>query len=92
MFLNTTDFHALTAERTNLETFMDEQVPFLLCCDLGVNKIVTRPVWSNGAWAPRSVMKLSSSFDHRVVDGWDAAQFIQRIKALLEDPALLFVP
>ena len=59
---------------------------------IGVNKIVTRPVWSDGAWAPRSMMNLSSSFDHRVVDGWDAAQFIQRIKALLEHPALLFVP
>ena len=37
------------------------------------------------------MMNLSSSFDHRVVDGWDAAQFVQRIKTLLETPALLFV-
>ena len=37
------------------------------------------------------MMNLSSSFDHRIVDGFDAAQFVQRIKALLESPALLFV-
>ena len=36
-------------------------------------------------------MNLSSSFDHRMIDGWDAATFIQRIKELLETPALLFV-
>lgn len=58
---------------------------------IGVNRIAVRPVWSDGAWAPRSMMNLSSSFDHRVVDGWDAAQFIQRIRTLLEHPALLFV-
>ena len=58
---------------------------------IGVNKIVVRPVWADGAWLPRQMMNLSSSFDHRVVDGWDAAQFVQRIKALLETPALLFV-
>ena len=58
---------------------------------VGVNKIETRPVWSNGAFLPRQVMNLSSSFDHRIVDGWDAATFIQRIKELLELPALLFV-
>ena len=37
------------------------------------------------------MMNLSSCFDHRVVDGWDAAEFIQRLKALLETPALLFI-
>ena len=37
------------------------------------------------------MMNLSSSFDHRLVDGWDAAQFVQRIKALLETPALIFL-
>jgi 2-oxoisovalerate dehydrogenase E2 component (dihydrolipoyl transacylase) len=58
---------------------------------IGVNKIVTRPVYVDGAWLPRQTMNLSSSFDHRVVDGWDAAQFVQRIKSLLETPALLFV-
>ena len=58
---------------------------------IGVNKIAVRPVWSDGAWLPRSIMNLSSSFDHRVIDGWDAAQFVQRIRALLENPALLFI-
>jgi 2-oxoisovalerate dehydrogenase E2 component (dihydrolipoyl transacylase) len=58
---------------------------------IGVNKIVTSPKWVDGAWSPRSTMNLSSSFDHRVIDGWVAAEFVQRIKALLETPALLFV-
>jgi len=58
---------------------------------VGVNKIETRPVWRNGTFEPRQVLNLSSSFDHRIVDGWDAATFVQRIKALLETPALLFI-
>jgi 2-oxoisovalerate dehydrogenase E2 component (dihydrolipoyl transacylase) len=58
---------------------------------IGVNKIATRPVFADGAWLPRQIMNLSSSFDHRVVDGYDAALFVQRIKALLETPALLFI-
>ena len=58
---------------------------------VGVNKIETRPVWQGERFEPRQVLNLSSSFDHRMVDGWDAATFVQRIKALLETPALLFV-
>lgn len=58
---------------------------------IGVNKIATRPVYVEGAVLPRQIMNLSSSFDHRVVDGADAASFIQRIKTLLETPALLFM-
>ena len=58
---------------------------------IGVNKILTRPVYVDGAVVARQIMNLSSSFDHRVVDGADAAAFIQRIKALLETPALLFM-
>ena len=58
---------------------------------IGVNKIATRPVYVNGSFVPRQIMNLSSSFDHRVVDGADAATFIQRIRQLLESPALLFV-
>ncbi|MGG4604050.1 dihydrolipoamide acetyltransferase family protein [Paenalcaligenes sp. Me131] len=58
---------------------------------VGVNRIVERPVIKDGAVVARKMMNLSSSFDHRVVDGMDAAQFIQRIRALLECPALLFV-
>jgi 2-oxoisovalerate dehydrogenase E2 component (dihydrolipoyl transacylase) len=59
---------------------------------IGVNKIVERPVRADGAWLPRQMMNLSSSFDHRVIDGWDAARFIQRLRQLLETAALLFVP
>jgi 2-oxoisovalerate dehydrogenase E2 component (dihydrolipoyl transacylase) len=58
---------------------------------VGVNKIVVRPVWRDNAFAPRKTMNLSSSFDHRVVDGFDAASFIQRLRVLLEQPALIFV-
>jgi len=58
---------------------------------VGVNRIVERPVVRDGAIVIRKIMNLSSSFDHRVVDGADAAAFIQRIRALLETPALLFI-
>ena len=58
---------------------------------IGVNKIVMRPKWDGSAFIPRKMMNLSSSFDHRVVDGWDAATFVQRIKAHLEAPALIFI-
>ena len=58
---------------------------------VGVNKIEMRPVWNGQAFMPRRRMNLSSSFDHRVIDGFDAARFVQRIKALMETPALLFV-
>jgi 2-oxoisovalerate dehydrogenase E2 component (dihydrolipoyl transacylase) len=58
---------------------------------VGVNKLQTRPVWRDGTFVPRSVCNLSSSFDHRIIDGWDAAKFVQRIKVLLEMPALLFL-
>jgi 2-oxoisovalerate dehydrogenase E2 component (dihydrolipoyl transacylase) len=57
---------------------------------VGVNKIETRPVYRDGALVPRQMMNLSSSFDHRVVDGADAAEFIQDVKRLLETPALLW--
>jgi 2-oxoisovalerate dehydrogenase E2 component (dihydrolipoyl transacylase) len=59
---------------------------------IGVNKIVERPVYVDGALVRRQMMNLSSSFDHRVVDGADAAAFIQAIKRVLESPALLFAP
>ena len=58
---------------------------------IGVNKIAERPVVREGAITIRKMMNLSSSFDHRIVDGWDAANFIQRVKALLEHPALMFM-
>ena len=58
---------------------------------VGVNKIVVKPVWRDGGFVPRKVMNLSSSFDHRVVDGYDAATFVQRLRALIETPATLFI-
>ena len=58
---------------------------------IGVNKIATRPVYVGDVVQPRQIMNLSSSFDHRVIDGADAASFIQRIRNLLETPALLFL-
>lgn len=57
---------------------------------IGPNRIVERPVVRGGQIAVRKMMNLSSSFDHRVVDGADAAALVQRLKALLEHPALLF--
>jgi 2-oxoisovalerate dehydrogenase E2 component (dihydrolipoyl transacylase) len=58
---------------------------------VGVNRIVERPLVRGGAIVPRLLMNLSSSFDHRVVDGHGAALFVQALKRLLETPALLFV-
>ena len=58
---------------------------------IGVNRIVERPVARGGQIVIRKMMNLSSSFDHRVVDGWEAAQFVQELKGLLEQPASLFV-
>ncbi len=58
---------------------------------IGPNAIVERPAVYDGHIAVRRMMNLSSCFDHRVVDGYDAAEFIQRVKALLEHPATLFM-
>ena len=58
---------------------------------VGVNRITERPVARNAAVVVRKMMNLSSSFDHRVVDGWNAAEFIQKVKSLLEQPATLFM-
>ena len=58
---------------------------------IGPNKLVERPVVHGGFVTVRKVMNLSSSFDHRIVDGHDAASFIQRLKRLLEHPALIFM-
>ena len=56
---------------------------------VGINKMQVRPAWNGTSFEPRKMMNLSSSFDHRIVDGWDAATFIQHIKSSLEAPALL---
>ncbi len=59
---------------------------------IGVNRAVERPVVVNGQVAVRLMMNLSSSFDHRFVDGYDAAAMIQRIREMLEHPATIFLP
>jgi 2-oxoisovalerate dehydrogenase E2 component (dihydrolipoyl transacylase) len=58
---------------------------------VGPNKIAERVVVKNGQMVVRKMMNLSSSFDHRIVDGHDAAVFVQRIKILLENPATLWM-
>ena len=58
---------------------------------IGPNKIMERLVLRDGQTVTRQLMNLSSSFDHRVVDGYDAAEFIQKIKAMLEHPTTLFL-
>jgi 2-oxoisovalerate dehydrogenase E2 component (dihydrolipoyl transacylase) len=58
---------------------------------VGVNKIAVRPAWDGTQFVPRKMMNLSSSFDHRIIDGWDAATFVQRVRVLLETPALIFI-
>jgi len=58
---------------------------------VGVNRIVERPMLRGGLVLGRQMMNLSSSFDHRVVDGLVAAEFIQAIRGMLESPAMLFV-
>jgi 2-oxoisovalerate dehydrogenase E2 component (dihydrolipoyl transacylase) len=59
---------------------------------IGLNKAVERPVVQHGAVVVRRIMNLSSSFDHRFVDGYDAAAMIQELKELLEHPATIFIP
>ncbi len=59
---------------------------------IGLNKAVERPVVHQGSIAVRRIMNLSSSFDHRFVDGYDAAAMIQALKDLLEHPAMIFIP
>jgi 2-oxoisovalerate dehydrogenase E2 component (dihydrolipoyl transacylase) len=59
---------------------------------IGLNKAADRPVVYHGAVAIRRIMNLSSSFDHRFVDGYDAAGMIQALKDLLEHPATIFIP
>jgi len=58
---------------------------------IGVNRIVERPMFRDDHVVARKLMNLSSSFDHRVVDGMEAAAFIQAIRGLLENPAMLFL-
>lgn len=57
---------------------------------IGPNKIIERPMYVEGQIAPRKLMNMSVSCDHRVVDGADAANFVQALKTLIETPVLLF--
>ena len=58
---------------------------------VGINKMMVRPLWDGQQFVPRKMMNLSCSFDHRVIDGWDAAVFVQKLKSLLEKPTMLFL-
>ena len=58
---------------------------------LGVHKAIDRAVVKDGQVVVRRMMNFSSSFDHRVVDGWDGAMLVQRLKTLLEHPATIFM-
>ena len=58
---------------------------------IGVNRALERPVVVDGVIAIRRTMNLSSSFDHRFVDGYDAAAMIQALKECLEHPATIFI-
>ncbi len=58
---------------------------------IGVNKAVERPMVVDGQVVIRRMMNLSSSFDHRFVDGYDAAMMIQQLKDMLEQPATIFI-
>jgi 2-oxoisovalerate dehydrogenase E2 component (dihydrolipoyl transacylase) len=57
---------------------------------VGPNRIIERPVFRGSEIVPAKLMNLSISCDHRVVDGWDAASFVQAVRKLLETPVLLF--
>jgi len=58
---------------------------------VGVNRMTMRPYWNGSAFEPRRMMNLSCSFDHRVIDGWDAAVFVNKLKTMLEAPAMIFL-
>jgi len=58
---------------------------------IGPNKAIDRPVFMDGQVARRKIMNVSSSFDHRIIDGYEAARFVQALKRLIEQPGLIFV-
>jgi 2-oxoisovalerate dehydrogenase E2 component (dihydrolipoyl transacylase) len=58
---------------------------------IGPNKLVDRPVVDGSFISVRKMMNLSSAFDHRIIDGYEAALFVQKLKRLLEHPALIFM-
>ncbi len=58
---------------------------------IGINKIAIRPMWDGQQFVPKKMINISCSFDHRVIDGWDAALFVKSIKTQLETPAIMFI-
>lgn len=58
---------------------------------IGINKMAIRPMWDDHQFVPRRMMNISASFDHRMIDGWHAATFVQQLKLLLEQPARIFI-
>lgn len=58
---------------------------------VGINKMMVRPHWDGREFVPRTMMNISCSFDHRIIDGYVAAVFVNKLKSLLEKPAMLFV-
>ncbi len=90
-----TDLTGGTFTITNLGAFgIDTFDPIIVppqSCILGVGRIAEKVVAINGQPAVRRMMNLCLSFDHRVLDGVPAAQFLQRVQTLLETPVLLFV-
>jgi pyruvate dehydrogenase E2 component (dihydrolipoamide acetyltransferase) len=58
---------------------------------LGVSRAATKPVWDDGAFVPRLMLPLSLSYDHRVIDGADAARFTARLSAVLADIRVLLL-
>ena len=58
---------------------------------LGISRTHTEPLWTNDGFEPRSMLPLSLSYDHRIIDGADAARFLRWIVDALEQPFLLSV-
>ncbi|HOC73051.1 MAG TPA: 2-oxo acid dehydrogenase subunit E2, partial [Candidatus Hydrogenedentes bacterium] len=58
---------------------------------LGMSRAVMEPVWANGQFVPRLMLPFSLSYDHRLIDGADAARFLRRLIEVLEQPWILFL-
>ena len=58
---------------------------------LGVSRAVMKPVWNGKEFAPRRIMPLALSYDHRLIDGADAARFLRWICQAVEEPFVLSV-
>jgi pyruvate dehydrogenase E2 component (dihydrolipoamide acetyltransferase) len=58
---------------------------------LGVSRTATEPVWRDGAFVPRQMLPLSLSYDHRAIDGADAARFLRFVAEALEQPLTMLL-